>query len=217
MYWMNALFHSSHFTPLEDSGERLFDWFLEKYTEPQRFYHTITHLETMTELAMLNLKKILDLDTFTDIMTAILTHDLIYDPQDPYNELRSSEKFLELIYKFRPYLPQERTLAVQELILSTCPGSHSPSLFKDLDLAILASRRPIYRRYALDIRREYQFVPREAYLEGRRQVLETFLKVPQIFTGRIDLLVSKDSLEIQARANLAWEIHNLPFLIPQDS
>lgn len=214
-YWINTLFHSSLLAPMDpEHNEITLDFILECYSEPHRFYHTIPHLESMSELAFFNLKKLVDMDTFTDIVTAILFHDLVYDPHRQDNEEESVKLFLKILKEHKRSIPEVRVEKVKSLILSTKPcEGQVPTLLTDLDLAVFTSRRPIYRRYALDIRREYMFVEPMEYLKGRNKVLQTFLGLPQIYTGQMDLFTYKGSLEQKARENLQWEMEELHSLV----
>ncbi len=85
------------------------------------------------------------------------------------------------------------------------PDDRDGQVLLDADLAILGAEESRYDEYAAAIRREYAWVPDEAYRTGRRGVLETFLKKPRIyFTDTLFFL-----REERARKNLAKEIERL--------
>jgi predicted metal-dependent HD superfamily phosphohydrolase len=55
-----------------------------------------------------------------------------------------------------------------------------------------------YARYEAAVRREYGYVPEEAYREGRRYFLQALLERPTIYAN----LALRDLLECAARRNL---------------
>jgi predicted metal-dependent HD superfamily phosphohydrolase len=96
---------------------------------------------------------------------------------------------------------------VRSLILATQThanptGSDDCQLLLDADLAILGAPPDEYDRYAVAIRMEYAWVSEEEYVQGRSQVLRTFLDRESIY-GMTPLC---DRLEASARRNLTREL-----------
>lgn len=203
----------------------------EAYSEPQRSYHTLSHISHMLE----------GLDQFPQrfsdrvaVELAVWFHDVVYDPVRgaPWNEeesIRVWENFVEAAKPslvslstaraaiFRELIPSQDHLrtAVSALIHSTIshqlPASSPPSLatldisaFLNLDIAILASPSAAYRIYSDAIRFEYIHIPLDGYRSGRAKVLGGFLNREKLFFGE-----GNDEEEAQARANLSDEISGL--------
>jgi predicted metal-dependent HD superfamily phosphohydrolase len=139
-------------------------------------------------------------------------HDAIYDPTASDNEARSANL---LRNDAAGILPEEEIEAAAQIIRATekhcIPDGVDPALrsdmglFLDLDLSILGQPRKIFDAYEAAIKKEYGFVPMEAYRKGRSAVLKSFLGRPQLyFTNEIRLL-----WENTARENLARSIDAL--------
>ncbi|KAK4704126.1 hypothetical protein P7C70_g2084, partial [Phenoliferia sp. Uapishka_3] len=190
------------------------------YSEPQRHYHTLTHIQDMFS----RLDEIrLGVENREAVELAIFFHDVVYDPVRgaPWNEEESLRAWEEFIYSARPHLVNSFRILdhlrtpVSSLILATIshkiPSSLPPSLsvtdlkiFLDLDLFVLASPPTVYQQYASNIRREYKHVPAEAYREGRAQVLRKFLERERLFFGE-----GIEEMERVARKNLRGELKRL--------
>src|SRR3990167_1746002 len=77
--------------------DRMQSWWvtiLERYNEPQRHYHTMTHLEELTRLhaEAEEMKLFHDADA---VAWTIFFHDIIYDPKRPDNEDVSADVWLQ--------------------------------------------------------------------------------------------------------------------------
>ena len=167
------------------------------YAEPQRFYHTLNHVEAM--LDALDHQGVL---TFT-VALAVWGHDLIYDPQRGDNEERSAEVFSAWLAA--QGVPDELRREVAALILATkhggLPATPAAALLVDADLTVFGAADKTFWKYEHDIRREYAFVPLEAYRAGRRAVLEQFLAREQIYSTP-----EFAALELAARQHLGEAI-----------
>jgi predicted metal-dependent HD superfamily phosphohydrolase len=78
------------------------------------------------------------------------------------------------------------------------------ALLIDLDLAILGTPAVRYDRYAIDIRREYDWVAEADFRRGRMAVLTGFLNRPRLYTR--ELWAGQESM---ARSNLGHELEAL--------
>lgn len=152
-----------------------------RYAEPHRAYHNLTHLAHTLDVAH---SLAAYADDFTAVVIALWFHDAIYDPQAHagQNERESAELAARALTALG-WPPASITL-IYELILLT--QTHEPDtavgrVVVDADLAILAAEPAQYDAYAQAIRREYAWVPEEAYRGGRTAVLRRFLARPHLF------------------------------------
>ena len=181
----------------------------ERYSEPQRHYHSWAHVEAL-------LRHFEDLrGEFSEadlVLWALYYHDVIYDPKEPDNEEQSAEL---LKAEAADYLSSKDLRFTYDIIIGTKRhervGEHSESrnydmaLFLDIDLSILAAPLSVFDEYELNIRKEYAFVPEEAFRKGRGDILKTFLNRPRIYYSD----VCYDRWEAQARANLERSVERL--------
>ena len=180
-------------TPAADLQQRL----LTAWAEPQRHYHTLqhlseclTHFETTHALA----------ERPGEVAIALWFHDAIYDLKAKDNELRSAQWAVqELEHSGADEALCQR---VHALIMATChtaaPGDSDAQLLVDIDLAILGARPERFAEYDQQVRAEYAWVPKLIYGFKRKQVLQSFLQRPQIYSTAH----FQQALEIQARSNL---------------
>jgi len=141
----------------------------------------------------------------------ILYHDAILDPLSNNNEEMSAELFLSE----NPDIPQNTKDRVVEGILAT---KHHPSAttddlellyFLDADMSVMADSLDVYKRYAVNIAREYLYagVDYDTYRYGRVQFLKNarssnpFHMPPMM--ARYAVLMR----------NVDWEIRNLPHVM----
>lgn len=194
-----------------------------KYTEPHRFYHTLDHLQAMFVQANAYpfSKYTTSDDGFNSIAVelAIFFHDIVYETDDSSseNEQRSAILFRELL---QDHLPLSLVESVGEFILATkSHRSLSPrkdlNYFLDLDLSILGASREEYRRFAMQIRREYERYPAETFCRERARFMRAMLLSlegredgPQVEGQRRGLYhtpeIRRDKEEA-ARRNIMWE------------
>lgn len=165
------------------------------YSEPQRAYHTLQHLEEC--LQCLDEARETGLIAQPDLIEmALWFHDAVYDPQGGENEERSAQMVLEALGDI------EMAREVARLILLT--KSHQPgdgpddAWIIDFDLAIFAQPMERVLEYEWQIRQEYGWVPEEVYVEKRAEILTAFLNRPQIYLTEW----ARERFEVQARENL---------------
>jgi predicted metal-dependent HD superfamily phosphohydrolase len=173
-----------------------------RYASAGRHYHTLDHvgavLRTLAELGADEARE-------PALFLAAWFHDAVYDSRAQDNEEQSAALAAASL---RPlHLPEPLLAETARLILLT--KSHQAAaddtlghLLLDADLAILAAEEADYDAYARAIRREYDWVPEEAYRTGRRKVLQGFLARPQIYFNP-HLAVQREE---KARGNLRREI-----------
>lgn len=184
-------------------SEEMFWILFEKYSEKHRAYHNLSHINYLLE----SLKNY-ELMDFETVYLAAWFHDVIYEPKRNDNEIQSANLALNQLAKFN--LPVDKIRKIERIILATqkhCSENldNDGKLFLDLDLSILGADENTYRNYSQAIRQEYSHVPDILYSHGRRKVLESFLKLGEIyFTESL-----RERFENQARLNLANEIKEL--------
>lgn len=176
----------------------------QKYSEKERHYHNLNHLETMfSELEPIK-DKILN---FSNLSFSVFYHDAIYDAASKSNEEKSagiSATRLEKLGVNKTDITQ-----IREQILAT--KSHQKSINNDInylldaDLSILGKDRQTYLEYTKKIRKEYLIYPDLLYRPGRKKVLQHFLGLENIF--KTDNFNEK--YEIQARENIEFELRSL--------
>ncbi|RHX78369.1 hypothetical protein EHQ05_16140 [Leptospira yasudae] len=174
------------------------------YCEPHRFYHNLSHLETLH--ALLSEIKILPADRDCILFT-MFYHDVVYDVSKNDNEEQSAllaEKRLREIG-----FPEQRIASCKSQILATKGHSQSEdpdtNLFTDADLSILGQAENVYEEYYKNIRREYSIYTDDQYLLGRKKVLEYFLGLERIY--KTEEFFRR--FETQARKNLSGELNEI--------
>ena len=185
--------------------ERVFDRLVNAYTQPDRYYHNLTHIQQV--LATLDRFSI-TLQNPIAVYLAAWFHDFIYDAQASDNELQSAKAAGESLTN----IGAEKDLIdrVRVLILATQghqidPNDPDRCIFLDADLAILGTDLVQYQAYQQSIRREYSWVSNAAYQSGRIRVLEHFSRRDRLY--HTDLLFNE--LESIARTNIDAEILQL--------
>ena len=154
---------------------------MERYSEPQRHYHTVAHLTAVVDTVDAFAPLATDADA---VRLAAWYHDAVYDPTGGDNEEASAG----LAAATLPALgvPAARVGEVVRLVRLTAghrvePGDDNGAVLADADLAILASRPDRYDEYATAVRREYAHVPEPLYRIGRAAVLRGLLDLPALY------------------------------------
>lgn len=198
----------------EEDREEIWKILCTRYNEPQRYYHTLDHIQALLNLADKYDTAISDKIT---VYLAIYFHDIVYDPKSKTNEEDSAELFAK---HFRSVLDEATCQKVYQYIIETkkhdveaCEDKDL-KLFIDFDMSILGQDVETYAEYARNVRKEYEFVPEEDYCKGRATVLTSFLQagldeIPNSNAGGKKFIFAsqlfRDLYEDQARRNLAWE------------
>lgn len=157
----------------------------QRYSEPQRHYHTWQHVEALLG----HYETIRDqLRDPTAVLWALYWHDAIYDPQASDNEDKSADLLAEMA---APDLSDATLKRADTIIRATRqhlvpPGLSAEDqsdleLFLDIDLSILAAPEMVFDQYETQIRQEYAFVPEPLYLEARSDILKGFLKRQRLY------------------------------------
>ncbi|MDI3388188.1 hypothetical protein QIS99_18550 [Streptomyces sp. B-S-A8] len=176
-----------------------------RWGEPQRKYHTLTHLAAVLDHIDVLAGHAENADL---VRLAAWFHDAVYLPDRSENEERSAR----LAERALPEagLEADATAEVARLVRLTvthdpAEGDRNGEVLCDADLAILGAEPDAYATYAAAVREEYAFVPDEAFRDARAAVLRQLLDLPRLFRtphGRA-------AWEDPARRNLIVELELL--------
>lgn len=176
----------------------------KKYSEKERYYHNLSHLENMFSELELVKDKIAD---FCNISFSVFYHDVIYDANSKLNEEKSAE-FAKLRLK-KLGVTTIDTEEILKQILATKAHEKSDdsdiNYLLDADLSILGKDIESYIKYTKQIRKEYSIYPDLLYKQGRRKVLQHFLELESIFKTEY----FREKYEVQARENIEFELNAL--------
>jgi predicted metal-dependent HD superfamily phosphohydrolase len=183
------------------SAQQAFAGLVQRYSTPDRHYHTLEHIRAM--LAVLHR---LHPDPLSEpaLLLAVWLHDVIYDTHAADNEERSAafaRTLLGGLSVAEPVLAQTERLILLTKRHQAEPDDVLGQVLLDADLAILGASATEYDRYAQAIRREYAWVADADYRQGRARVLEQFLGRPTVYCTPL----MRQEAEAQARQNLQRE------------
>ncbi|GAA5097940.1 hypothetical protein GCM10023210_33510 [Chryseobacterium ginsengisoli] len=192
------------FTKDQNLIENLWSEIEKNYSEKDRHYHNLEHLENMfSELDSVKDK----ISNFENISFSVFYHDVIYDATSKLNEEKSAE-FAEIKLK-KLNLDQDSVEKISEQIIATKAHQQSENndinYLLDADLSILGKDLETYLDYTRKIRKEYSIYPDLLYRPGRKKVLQHFLELENIFKTE-DF---REKYEDQARKNILFEIESL--------
>ncbi|WP_405894695.1 hypothetical protein OG272_23050 [Streptomyces sp. NBC_00104] len=181
------------------------DNLIERWSEPQRKYHTLDHLTAVLDRVEVLEDHAADPDL---VRLAAWFHDAVYLPERSTNEERSARLAERALREAG--VAEEKVAEVVRLVLLTVthdPADDDPNgqVLCDADLAILASAPDAYAAYAAAVRAEYGFVPDEAFRAGRAAVLRQLLDLPRLFRTPY----GQREWEGRARENLRAELTGL--------
>ena len=180
-----------------------------RYDEAQRHYHSWDHIEA--------LKRHFDsLEAHwhrpVPVLWALYWHDAIYDPTRSDNEELSAQLLEE---EGAGHLGAADLAFAAEIIRATAkhevPDGLSVddradlALFLDIDLSILGAPEAVFDQYEANVRKEYAFVPEDAFLTGRARVLKSFAGRPAIYFTE----EGRGRWDAQARRNLTRSLAQL--------
>lgn len=176
----------------------------KSYSQKNRKYHNLTHLENM----ILELENVKEETSDYDVMLfSVFYHDIIYKATSKDNEEKSAEVAKTRLDKLN--ISNERITKIYNQILATKSHKRSDdsdtNFLLDADLAILGKDWKVYENYIQQIRKEYSIYPDFLYNPGRKKVLTHFLQFDEIF--KTDHF--KEKYEKMARENIQREISML--------
>lgn len=141
------------------------------------------------------------------IEMALWFHDSIYDTRAKDNEEKSAELADRVLAEAGE--SEEFRKKVRHLIMMTkhnaIPQTEDEAIIVGADLAILGAPEDEFCKYEEAIRKEYEWVPEQAYRAARSTILKQFLDRPAIFTHPHFAA----TYEAQARKNLSASLARL--------
>jgi predicted metal-dependent HD superfamily phosphohydrolase len=170
---------------------------IDHYLETHRHYHNISHiLDCCNELSSLQQ---ISPDDYYRLYVALWFHDVIYDTKAKDNEQKSADLFVKMATDSQ--FNAGDIQIINDLILATqthVGKTQLEVLMLDIDLSILGRDIETFDCYDLDIRKEYHWVPDDAYEAGRKKIMNGFFLRAKIFQTK----EFSDRYEAQAKENL---------------
>lgn len=175
-----------------------------RYSEPHRAYHTLQHIGHCLD----ELDQVRHLAANPDaVELALWYHDAVYDTKAKDSEERSAALAVEMVRSAS--LPDNLGQSVASLIMATkhsaVPTDSDVQLLVDIDLSILGQAEEKFDEYERQVRKEYEWVPQDAFVAGRSTILKSFLNRPNIYATQF----FRNKYETQARRNIARSLARL--------
>lgn len=172
------------------------------YSAAGRHYHGVAHIEAILALAHEYRHSLADPEA---VEAAIWFHDAVYDSQAKDNESKSAalarKKLAGRIDAARldRIVAMIEATATHQLPAFANPGAiRDAAIFLDMDLAVLGAPPEVFDKYEHAVRQEYAWVPEQAWIAGRSDVLKSFLSRTSVFhTPEF-----RDRFEEKARQNM---------------
>lgn len=185
------------------------------YSEPQRHYHAIEHINScLRELdAFEDKDDNSDKDGFSSVVVekAIWFHDCVYDPRATPGKNEKDSMAMAYHHLSQQFRAINDSLAIQvaDIIEKTDHKSVAETTNQkvtlDIDLSIFGASDADYLAYSRNIRREYLHVEAHAYRLGRTHFLHSILGKDRIYYTNYFF----NKYEAKARKNIQMEIDNL--------
>jgi predicted metal-dependent HD superfamily phosphohydrolase len=189
------------FTQDQKLIEKLWSEIEKNYSQKDRHYHNLEHLENMFS----ELDAIKDsISNYSKISFSVFYHDVIYDASSKSNEEKSAEFAKARLQQLNINETDISEIYQQILATKAHEGSDDKDLnyLLDADLSILGKDLETYIDYTKKIRKEYSIYPDLLYKPGRKKVLQHFLVMENIF--KTDYF--REKYEEQAKKNIEFEI-----------
>lgn len=145
---------------------------LEKWSEPQRFYHNKTHLFYLLNRIESIKTTVSEID-YEKLILIALFHDIVYVPQNRDNEELSANFFISKCVVVNSYIKD-----VEEAILDTknhISKNDVSKMFNDFDMSIIESDYDKLLDWEMGIWNEYKSFGKEVYKENRLKFLNSVL------------------------------------------
>lgn len=187
-----------------NNAESLFEDIINRYNEPHRHYHTLSHITAC--LGQLDSIRY-HLESPMIVELALWFHDIIYNPKRTDNEKQSAVYAADKLSN--SILEVDNINRICRLIEITkhpsTPETVDEKYIVDIDLGILGAPTDVYLQYTAQIRKEYAHVPNFLYKLARKKFLKKLLKEDSIYN--VDYFL--DQLELNARSNIIQELIQL--------
>ena len=165
------------------------------YNNPLRHYHTGEHIKDVIGRLDELYRAGYTLNVWPNVYMAAVFHDFVYDPRSKQNEEASALVCYSIAGSV---ISRNLVLATKHTGLGE---SRAAAALLDADLAGLGADFDTFWEAGLQIRREYAFVPLEAFVRGRTAFYESMLKRPIFSTDYF-----REKFEDQAKDNMRQAI-----------
>lgn len=178
---------------------------VKRYSDSQRSYHNIDHIQNVTAHINANREKA---ENWAATLWAALLHDF-FPPWEKHAEQRSADESDFFLKELQ--MKVELIEQVKKLIVFTAnhfsASSQDERLLADADLYILGEEAWKYDLYSSQIRREYKKVITPLFKNGRRKFLLKLLdRINR--NGRLSFALDQD-WEDRAKQNVVRELATL--------
>ncbi|WP_299550746.1 hypothetical protein [Seonamhaeicola sp.] len=193
----------SKYSAQQTIADELWHEIKAQYTKKNRYYHNLSHINTLLVQAKKLKETIVNYD---NLLFAIWYHDIIYNSKKQDNEEKSAVFAKKRLKSLE--IDEKMAHLIQKLILSTknhqiiLGENDDNAYFLDMDMSILGAEWPTYLKYLKSIRKEYAIFPNFMYKKGRKKALNHFLDRKTIFFTK----PFQAKFESQARENINREI-----------
>ena len=181
----------------DNTGAGMHDRLLLAYSEPQRVYHTLAHIQSCFKI----FQDVVHLAKNADALAlAIWFHDAIYDINANDNEQRSADWFLQETKGI--FDDSLRNLVYGHILVTMHCGTeiqdHDSQIMVDIDLFSFGKPWPEFLRDSEDVRNEKPGIPDEEFYPKQCGFQQFLLEQPRFFQS--DYFYQH--YEKQARQNL---------------
>ena len=146
---------------------------LSMWNESHRHYHNLDHLTSLLSDIDIQKDKLSEKE-YEKLNLVALFHDIVYDPSKGDNEEMSAQFFIETCID----KDSQDIKDIRQAILDTKTHVSSSNLsekFNKLDMSIVESDYDSLIKWEENIYKEFAFVGKDAYKQGRLAFLESLL------------------------------------------
>ncbi|MEM7207273.1 MAG: metal-dependent hydrolase [Pseudomonadota bacterium] len=180
-----------------DNSDSLYQLLMDAYSEPQRVYHTLEHIEHCMKLFDSVYDRIDDADA---VELSIWFHDVVYEPGAKDNEVLSARLFME---QSKGVFEDEFRRRVEGHIMATLHCGHrltdyDSKYMVDIDLSSFGMPWAEFKHDSDKVRKEMQHQSDREFYARQASFQRGLLSQPRFY--QTDYFF--DKLELQARQNL---------------
>ena len=198
------------YTANKDLANQLWNDIELNYQQPERYFHSLSHLHQILSSLLPQISIIEDWDV---LLFSVFYHDIVYDVvnyvTDNNNEDKSADKAESAMRQIG--LPEDRIERCRKHILATkkheVSADSDTNFLIDADLSVLGQPWDLYEVYMKNIRKEYSVYPDSIYNAGRQRVLRRFLEMQRLY--KTDAFYQQ--FEQAAKDNMARELEIIAF------
>ena len=182
--------------PTADESSVIHQNLIDAYSEPQRHYHTLSHIAHCLSLFD---KIIAELDNPAALELAIWFHDVIYTPGAPDNEQLSADQFMALTNGI--FSNQLRDTVYQHIMATVHDGSEfkntDTNYMLDIDLSSFGRPWPEYIQDSDNLRLEMGNLSDDVFYKRQTAFQDRLFSRPRFFRSEYFY----NHFESQARQN----------------